>query len=200
MTQPSRHAACGPHRLVNADFFTRFIEDDNGCYRYQGSKNNYGYPLMGFKWREGSPLYQLNSAGRPVGMMTVHRAVLITKLGREIAPGLSALHSCHTRDCINPAHLYEGTHLDKMQSLVDANRTRGGENRERSPGNFIYTEEEINWIRNCQDINLLVERFGVSKTKATMVRYQLRWILYKYIDWPERSEFEKFRTKKFRAK
>lgn len=191
----------GTERLVNTDALDQqYIEDDEGCWNWTGSVNNLNYGLIGFRWRTGSPLTALNAIGQPVGMMTVHRAQLIRKLGREIAPDMNALHSCHNRRCINPDHLYEGTQLDKMQSMCQDNRTRGSMQRPNAIGNFIYSEEEINWIRNCTDLPALAKRFGVTETKASQVRYHLRWRLYKWIDWPEREQFKKFRTLKYRNK
>src|ERR1700753_3132438 len=39
----------------------------------------------------------------------VHRLALELKLGRSIAVGMMACHTCDVKTCINPDHLYEGT-------------------------------------------------------------------------------------------
>ena len=180
--------ACGPHRLVNTDKLdTNFILDENDCHRWSGAHNIIGYSFIGFRWREGSPLYKLNTAGVPCGMMTAHKAQLIRKLGREIEPGMMALHTCHTLNCVNPDHLYEGTKADKMQHMVEDNRTRGYKTRQHSHGTFTYDLSEVNWIRNCVDGHAVAERFNCTYKKAVLMRSRIRWHLHQEIEWPERS-------------
>ena len=46
--------------------------------------------------------------------LRVSRLVLEEKLGRPLAPGMSALHACSNPPCCNPSHLFEGDHLANM--------------------------------------------------------------------------------------
>jgi hypothetical protein len=43
-----------------------------------------------------------------------HRVALEKKLGRGIAAGLQALHTCHNPSCVNPEHLEEGSNKDNQ--------------------------------------------------------------------------------------
>ena len=59
------------------------------------------------------------------GRLFAHRLSLAEKLGRPIAPGMDACHTCDVRACVNPAHLYEGT---RKQNMADCT-ARGRHNK-----------------------------------------------------------------------
>jgi hypothetical protein len=75
--------------------FLKYVEkDDNGCWRWCGSKAITGYGnffLNGTVW-------------------LAHRASLVV-FGRvkQLTPGLQVSHSCGNRDCVSPDHLNEKT-------------------------------------------------------------------------------------------
>lgn len=56
--------------------------------------------------------------------MAVGRLSLSRHLGRPLLPGMFALHRCDTPHCVAQAHLFEGTHQDNMQDMV--NKCRAG--------------------------------------------------------------------------
>ena len=56
--------------------------------------------------------------------MSAHRYALEVALGRPVAVGMDACHTCDVRLCCNPAHLSEGTRLENMRDCARKGRTR----------------------------------------------------------------------------
>jgi hypothetical protein len=81
-----------------------------GCIEWIGSKD-----------RDGYGTFSLHR--KPV---KAHRMAFALYVG-EIPKGLSVLHSCHNRGCINPEHLRLGTTQDNTKDMVEAGRQNRGE-------------------------------------------------------------------------
>ena len=54
-----------------------------------------------------------------------HRVSYLLEHG-SIPEGLSILHRCHNRRCVNPAHLYAGTQKQNIADMHMAGHYRGG--------------------------------------------------------------------------
>ncbi len=57
-----------------------------------------------------------------------------------IDPNLLVLHTCDNRNCVNPAHLYQGTHERNMLDRSERGRAAGANKTECLRGH-AYTEE-----------------------------------------------------------
>lgn len=79
----------------------------SACVVFGGYIDPTGYGKTGHRW--------------------AHREALELKLGRPIAPGMYALHTCDNRACVKPEHLYEGT---QAQNMADCS-ARGRHNKPR---------------------------------------------------------------------
>lgn len=75
------------------------------CWPWIAKSKAHGYGL----WRIRRKLFRAHRVAYIIG-------------NNEILGDLDALHSCHRRDCCNPAHLSAGTHLQNMQQMVEAGR------------------------------------------------------------------------------
>jgi hypothetical protein len=59
------------------------------------------------------------------GTQLVHRQVLQNKLGRILGRTEFACHSCDVPACINPEHLWVGSHADNMGDAARKKRLSG---------------------------------------------------------------------------
>lgn len=81
----------------------------DGCWPTKGSISPDGYAT---RWFTDSRETRLA------------RVALAHRLGRPIAPGMFALHTCDNRACINPAHVYEGSPRDNGRDRSARGRSR----------------------------------------------------------------------------
>lgn len=79
-------------------------------------------------WRAGPyadnlDQYGIFQRGPGVGTIVAHRLAWMLS-GREIPNGMWLLHTCDVRKCVNPDHLYIGTHEDNMRDMSQRKRSR----------------------------------------------------------------------------
>ena len=83
------------------------IDSDTDCWNWSGNTSGNGYGRIRHKGR----------------YICAHRASYIVRIG-EIPDGLLVLHKCDNRGCVNPDHLFLGTHKDNMQDMLSKGRGR----------------------------------------------------------------------------
>lgn len=83
------------------------------CWLWQGKPRKDGYGAIG-RGRSGD------------GYILVHRFSYELHNGL-LGEGMYACHTCDVRLCVNPKHLFEGTHLDNMADRDAKGRVASGE-------------------------------------------------------------------------
>lgn len=102
-----------------------------------------------------------------------HRIAWELRVG-PIPPGLSVLHRCDTPACVNPDHLFLGTHADNMADMV----AKGREARGTRNGQAKLTEQQVGEIRLAHGtipFADLAARFGISRSQLARILNGERW-------------------------
>lgn len=139
-------------------FHKKYEISESGCWIWTaGTRPNGKGVLYPRHWTDG---------GKSVG---AHRFSFELVNG-PIPKSMFVCHKCDMPLCVNPAHLFVGTHLDNMKDMVLKKRSFTG-NGEDKKGRAKLTNQEANEIR-IADISQhkLAVIFGVSQTTISRIK------------------------------
>lgn len=145
---------------IDARFHSLYdIEQNSGCWvwNYTRTSNNYG-------------LLTINGEQVPA-----HRFAYQWFIG-EISDGLFVCHSCDNPPCVNPSHLFLGTHSDNMRDASDKGRLKNGGREGAKNGRAKLTEDDVRAIRAASGtLHEIAEQFGVKHAIIGKIRTQKAW-------------------------
>ncbi len=90
--------------------------DDNGCWLMKPNKGINGYAQIH------------ETINGKVTNIKAHRYSYQVFKGK-IPQGLNVCHTCDVKNCVNPEHLWVGTHQDNMTDMVTKGRASPGTGR-----------------------------------------------------------------------
>lgn len=114
------------------DIFWGKIQKSGSCWNWTGAKNQDGYGKV-----ESVLFKNLHSA---------HRIAWVLSCG-EIPKGMQVLHRCDNPSCINPEHLFLGTHTDNVRDCAAKGRIRQGDRRGENSSTSPLKNFEVLQIR-----------------------------------------------------
>jgi hypothetical protein len=81
----------------------------NGCWDWNKARNRQGYGAMSYRTKAGQRANRIS--------------YMVFK--GEIPEGMLVCHTCNRTCCVNPDHLYLGTHTDNMNDLKKSRKKNG---------------------------------------------------------------------------
>lgn len=107
-----------------------------------------------------------------------HRASWYLHFG-DIPDGLFVLHTCDNPKCVNPRHLFLGTHDDNMQDKVKKGRARGGANKGEINPEHKLTEaqalEIIQALKRGEHPADIAKRYPVGEPMIKHIKSGRNW-------------------------
>ena len=129
----------------------RTVVEPSGCWRWTGYADLDGYG-------------KVKVGGRRGRLLLAHRTILAETLGRELAPGECALHTCDHPRCVNPEHLWLGTKGDNTRDMVAKGRHHSQAHPELRP------RGDEHWSRRNPELTTRGEANGSAKLTEVQVR------------------------------
>lgn len=145
----------------------------DGCWEWAGSKTTKtGYGLC---------------AHRDYGNSLPHRVAWAMTYG-DIPEGLCVCHSCDNRLCVNPAHLFLGTHAENSADMVRKGRSARGIRQPRAK----LSEESVAAIRkrfmDGESLEDMAVEYGVSYGTVHRANRGIGW---KHVDGAVQKNFRR---------
>jgi HNH endonuclease/ribosomal L20-like protein len=148
------------------------VEPNTGCELWTGTlfKNGYGQAYSRKAYAVGAR-HQIEA----------HRLAWIMANG-DIPDGLFVLHKCDTKACVNPRHLFLGTHMDNMADMIKKGRAPIRDSRGEKNGRAKISAADAARIRDLRksdpkswSYRNLSKEFGVSKGAIWYVATGRTW-------------------------
>lgn len=145
---------------INDEIKEKFYKYTDKNWKWVGGKSKNGY---GHLWYKGKTL-------------SSHKISYLIHKG-EVPAGMCVLHSCDTKDCVNPEHLHLGTRADNNRERAERGRNRN-QNGEKNNGSKL-TRKQVLEIRkrhkNGAIQRQLSKEYGVSPCQINLIVKRINW-------------------------
>ena len=130
---------------------------ESGCWIWTGAASKWGYgylKIKGIMYRAHRIAYELYRGSIPEGMFVCHK--------------------CDVRSCVNPDHLFVGTHADNMADR----EAKGRSNPPYGEAHWMakLTEDKIKKIQTEEGTNReIAEKYNISTTTVWRIKHKETW-------------------------
>jgi hypothetical protein len=149
--------------LRNA-FYARISKQPDGCWLWTG------------QFGGGYGVYQLSKTTSHDGKI-VRRRIYAHRFSWElhwgaIPEGLEVCHKCDVPKCVNPEHLFLGTHAENQADMAAKDRSPAGVRH----ANAKITDVDVVAIRNSREtLAVLADRYGLSQQTVSEIKNRKIW-------------------------
>jgi len=134
----------------------------DACWTWTAAKDPRGYGRFGYEYKT----------------YLAHRFAYELVLG-PVGAGLFVCHSCDNPSCVNPGHLFTGSHDDNMRDMSSKGRSYPQTHESmkgEDSGNAKLTDAQVLQIRSRTDNQTLcAKEFGVHKSLISLIRRRKAW-------------------------
>lgn len=147
---------------------------ESGCWEWKGARTSGGYG-------------QISSDSKNSPLMAYRVSFEISN--GQIPAGASICHKCDNPPCVNPEHLFAGTHTENVRDMINKKRgKRPWTTGESSPASRI-TWDVVEYIRSSSKTTRELER-------ELKMSYSNIWSIRTFKSWKQKDGFMIVETRK----
>lgn len=139
----------GGSEKIKSRFFTNIVKVEGGCWSWVGTTRPDGRGYMSVRGKR-KPAHHLS--------LEIHN--------RPLPDGKIACHTCNNKNCVNPDHLYHGTHAENSRDAVLAGAIHWRK---------LTKDQVISIRKSTESIRVLSDRYGVSPAAIAKVIKRITW-------------------------
>lgn len=148
-----------PGKRTKEERFWEYVDKKSyGCWEWIGGLDAYGYGRFGI------------SNGKGIG---AHRYSYALHNG-PFQKSLFVCHKCDNPKCVNPDHLFLGSHQDNMDDMAGKGRQRSPKGEE-SPACKITEETAKKILESKLSYSETAKKYGVSKSSVAAIKNKRIW-------------------------
>jgi len=150
-----------PRGPIATDPMERFwpkVDKSGDCWEWTGCRHPEGYGRF-----------------NPYGEIINSHRFIFELEGSDIPSGMIVCHHCDNPPCVNPDHLYLGTHMDNTRDKINRGNQLRGEDHPRSKLSEENVKEIRDGIANGIECKFFAKQFNLSTSNISSIKNRKSW-------------------------